>query len=159
MFSLGHANYSINAVIDYLQDNSQYEIINLIKCCFYDDVAIGFCKQLVETESCDEIVKIYMACEKGPGSNIIPTVDDLSLEAQIIYNKIKLDNVDDVKRQLVIIILYFYDDLIQNMTDEEIYNFINTKILKRKYIPFSDLEVEFIELERKRLEELEILEN
>ena len=88
----------------------------------------------------------------------IPTVDDLSLEARIIYDKLNLDNVDNVKRQFIIIFLSFYDILIRNMTDAEIYNFINTKILKRKYIRLSELEVEFIELKRKRLEEFERLE-
>ena len=163
MFSIGHAGYSIYEIIDYLQENQQYEIINSIKCFLGNDVAIGYCKQLVETEHCDVVVKVYMTkCNSSSGprraQRRIPTVDDLSLEARIIYDKLNLDNVDDVKRQLIIIILSFYDILIQNMTDSEIYDFINTKILKRKCIPLSELEVEFIELKRKRLEELERLE-
>ena len=159
--SIGHATYSINALIDYLQENEYYDIIYSIKIFLGNDVAIEYCKLIVETEHCEEVVKVYMKAGAGQSRapRKYPTEDDLNLESRIIYDKLKLDDVDDTKRQLVIIILSFYDTLIKKMTDAEIYNFINIKILKRRMIiPLSELELELIERKRERIEELERLE-
>lgn len=164
MLSIGHAGFSINELIDYLQINGNYDIIYLIKCCFGDEVAIEYCRNIVETDHCNEVVKIYMAnCGGNSGGRRAPrkypTENDLNLQARIIYDKLNLDTVDDVKRKLVIIILSFYDTLIQNMTDAEIYNFINLKILKRRrFIPLKEIELDLIERKKKRIEELEIKE-
>ena len=47
MFSIGHASYSINEILDYIQENNQYEIIHLIKCYLGDDVAIDIVNNLL----------------------------------------------------------------------------------------------------------------
>ena len=159
LFTIGHSTYSINALIDYLQESGYYDIIYYIQTCLGNDVAIEFCRQIVETEHCDEVVKVYIDNNGRRAPVIPPTEDNLNLEGRVIYDELKLDNVDDVKRQLVIIILSFYDTLIKKMTDSEIYDFINTKILKKRtIIPLSELELELIELKRERREDLERLE-
>ena len=52
--------YSINTLLNFLQSTGYYEIIYEIKLSFGDDVAIAFCKEIVPTNHCDEVVKVYM---------------------------------------------------------------------------------------------------
>ena len=167
MLSIGHANYSINELIDFLQDNGHYKIIQMIKCCLGKDVASEYCKQLVETEHCDEVVKVYMTnCGSSPdypGAPMRkPNENDLNQKARMIYDILDLDTVDDTKRQLVIIVLFYYNNLIKTMTDEEIYDFINIKILNRKtFLPYKkQLQklMEQKEKEKKEIEKSEIVE-
>ncbi len=54
-------DYSINALLNFLQSEGYYEIIYEIKLYFGDDVAIAFCKEIVQTEDCDIVVRIYMS--------------------------------------------------------------------------------------------------
>ena len=53
-------DYSIDSLLDYLQEKGLYDIIVEIKVYFGNDVAIDVCKSFVETNHCEEVVRIYM---------------------------------------------------------------------------------------------------
>ena len=158
----GLANYSIKTFIDYLQESGQYDIIFAIRKFLGNDVAIEYCKQLVETEHCDDVVRVYMNKENDSSSSgprkippKLPSEDDLNLESQIIFDKLAINN-DDEKREMIIIILSFYDILNKNMTDVEIYDFLDSKILKRRrIIPLTELEKDLIKRKIEKLEKIE----
>ena len=56
----GQSTYSIDAFLDFLQENGYYEIILQVKMTFGDDIAIDVCKQLVQTNDCEIVVRTYM---------------------------------------------------------------------------------------------------
>ena len=161
----GFANYSIKTFIDYLQESGQYDIIFAIRKFLGNDVAIEYCKQLVETEHCDDVVRVYMNKENDSSSSgprkippKLPSEDDLNLESQIIFDKLAINN-DDEKSE-IIIILSFYDILNKRMTDVEIYDFLDSKILKRRrIIPLTELEKDLIKRKIEKLEKIEKAEN
>ena len=59
-------NYSINSLLDYLQEKGLYDIIKEIKIYFGDDIAIDVCKSFVETVHCEEVVRNYIYIPSGP---------------------------------------------------------------------------------------------
>ena len=54
------ADYSIDTFLEYMQQKGYYDIIAQIKEYFWDDVAIEFCKELVQSNDCEQLVKIYI---------------------------------------------------------------------------------------------------
>ena len=131
-------SYSIYTFIDYLQETGQYDVIQVIKIYIGDDYAIEYCKQVVvQTDHCEEVVKVYMTSggSSGPrrARRKAPTEEDLNQQSQSILKLLNISE-DDEKRELVILILSYYDNLRITMSIREIYNLINYKILKRKRI-------------------------
>ena len=64
-------DYSINTLLNYLQEKGLYELLVEIKSYFGVDVSISFCKQLIETGDCDTVVRVYISV-----SNCRPDGDD-----------------------------------------------------------------------------------
>ena len=62
-------DYSIDALLDYLQETGYYDIIQSIKIYFGDDVAIDVCKEFVQTNHCETVVRVYMT-NKAPTPDI-----------------------------------------------------------------------------------------
>ena len=61
LFILNDLNqYSIKYILDYLQETKYYEVIQNVKNVFGDDIAIEVCKEYVQTNDCETIVKDYM---------------------------------------------------------------------------------------------------
>ena len=58
-------SYSINNLLNYLQDNNLYKILVEVKTYFGDDVAISLCKDFVPTNHCEDVVKIYIVVKAG----------------------------------------------------------------------------------------------
>ena len=128
----GQSTYSIDAFLDYLQENGYYEIILQVKITFGDDIAIDVCKQLVQTNDCEIVVKTYMT---GSHSMNCPSVPHNYIE---LKNKIKTepskDFIDKIERllrrlspdekELVFLLLSFYDILIKKMSEDQIFNLI-----------------------------------
>ena len=63
----GDTTYSIDALLDYLQETGYYEIIYQVKKHFGDDVAIDFCEGIVKTSHCVEVVRVYMSSSSSSG--------------------------------------------------------------------------------------------
>ena len=156
----GFANYSIKTFIDYLQESGQYNIIFTVRKFLGNDVAIEYCEQVVGNGLCDDVIRLNMNEYNGPGKipSKLPSEDDLNLESQIIFDKLAINN-DDEKSE-IIIILSFYDILNKRMTDVEIYDFLDSKILKRRrIIPLTELEKDLIKRKIEKLEKIEKAEN
>lgn len=133
-------SFSINTLIDYLQETGYYDMIFLVKSIYGDDAAIEFCEDLIQNVDCELIVRVYMNCGKGRTPFPIfpnkPTNDDL-LEMDLPENFLKLivrlyNDADQETKKLIYIIASFYDILIKQMTEREILIFIK-KIISKNY--------------------------
>ena len=128
----GDTTYSIDALLDYLQESGYYEIIYQVKIYFGNDFAIDFCKEIVKTNQCQEVVTVYMAyssspsymqhCPKIPQINheINPKPSNRFIE---ILKRLYNDASPDIQT-LIIIIYNNYDILIRKMTEPEILQLI-----------------------------------
>ena len=95
-------DYSINSFIDYMKNNGIFDILQLIKKFYGDDVAIISCSELEEKYcgNCQKLVLEYMPIPYGARSrtprNKKPSIQDILKEkyssntAEYIYNKIIL---------------------------------------------------------------------
>ena len=136
-------DYSIDTLLNYLQEKGYYDIIQAVKIYFGNDVAIDVCKELVKSNQCDIVVRIYMTTETttpdidGSGPQHAPA--HINPEAyEKIFNAIKkkYENIFEGLENLILLILSYYSILIEGMSDREIYDFIvaiidNKGIIKR----------------------------
>ena len=53
-------DFSINPLLDYLQESGYYQILAQIKYHIGEDIAIDVCKDLVKSIHCEEIIRIYI---------------------------------------------------------------------------------------------------
>ena len=53
-------DYSIDTFLNYLQEKGYYDLIQAVKTYFGDDVAISVCQELVQSNDCETVVRIYM---------------------------------------------------------------------------------------------------
>ena len=84
--------YSIVPFINELQKSGYYEVINEIKCQLTTDIAIEFCESYVESPYCEEVVRVFMTCNKS----VRPTANP----ADILISILKSHNIplDKFKR-------------------------------------------------------------
>ena len=128
----GETSFSIQSIINKLQEDGYYEIIQLIKYKYGNDVAIAFCKALIESNDCETIVKIYM-----PDNPVIYPINPINPNKEIeeIKNKIP-ENIHERVEPLITCTLKYYDILLKNMKEEsKVISFIrkinsNIKIIK-----------------------------
>ena len=125
-------DYSIDPFLDYLQGKGYYELIQAIKNTFGDEIAISVCKELVESNDCETVVRVYMISGGGGSGQrrarrrIDPEIYEKIFE--YFENKYTL-NEDLIK--LIETILSYYYDLKENMTQLEIIRLIE-KIIKNQ---------------------------
>ena len=153
------SSYSIDTLLDYLQEKEYYEIIYQVKLAFGDDIAISVCKSLIATNQCEEVVRVYMdndssrsRARRAPRN--IPKEEDLCPEGKSILSKVI---IPPIKRNLIICVLNYYDILIQNMNEDEIIQLVERIIGRRliKLIPNKDLIFEIEKLEKKQIKNIE----
>ena len=118
-------DYSIEPCLNYLQETEYYNLIQTIKNIFGDDVAIDICKEFVQTKDCEIVVRVYMKEEQRP------TIPEPSIDAEPILQIFEEEYKTEEMRDLIVLILRFYDSLIKNMNQEEIIDFVE-KIIKNK---------------------------
>ena len=73
-------SYSINNLLNYLQDNKLYDILVEVKTYLGEDVAISLCKDFVPTNHCEDVVKVYIVVREGTR-----IIDDTTVRK--IYNE------------------------------------------------------------------------
>ena len=138
LFSNIEGSYSINALLDYLQQSRYYEIIQAVKINFGDDVAISVCIELVHSNHCDEIVRVYMtnsyvvySLKLAKASNQTPQKLEENPKLEELVPEPK-----EIVKPLLNCILKYYDVLKKNMKEEDIQNFLNninsSKLIIRK---------------------------
>ena len=82
------ADYSFETFINYLQEKGYFELFEQIKHYYGNDIAIEFCKELIKSADCEQVIRIYISSiSRGKDEEII------SLES-IIFNP---DNYDIYK--------------------------------------------------------------
>ena len=137
-FVYEQSTYSINDLINYLQESGYYDVILQLKIYFGNDVAISFCQEIVESSDCERIVIVYMP------SKYIKPHNPLILDEIINNLKIKpsdefLEKINNLIGQydelnyitdFIKMILTIYDFLIENMKEKEILDLIKKMIQK-----------------------------
>ena len=58
--------YSVSGLIEYLKQEEYFDIIETVNIYLGYDISIGFCKELVPTNQCEEVVINYMHPPRGP---------------------------------------------------------------------------------------------
>ena len=128
-------DYSIDSFLDYLQETGYYDIMQSIKLYFGDDVAIDICQELVHSNDCETIVRVYMTSGSGSGPNHAPAHNnpdpDYELIEKLLEYIIKKFKIKDKKLiELIRLIISFYSVLKKEMKKgKEILAFIE-RILK-----------------------------
>ncbi len=110
-FLLDLSEYSIDTLLDFLQSNEYYNMLELIKIFYGDDIAIEMCKELVKSNHCNSIIQLYMQTKNNareykidnnfqrpnleyiifnPNNYNIYNKDFTPIEIHKIINKIKL---------------------------------------------------------------------
>ena len=139
----GDTTYSIDALLDYLQETGYYEIIYQVKKHFGDDVAIDFCKGIVKTTQCNEVVRVYMSTISSSGQRrcpkkeiepvnpiIIPKPTDNFIK-EIINLLAGVPSQDlPVVESYISFILKYYGNLKKVMTERDILKLIRDFIAK-----------------------------
>ena len=131
-------DYSIDPFLDYLQETGYYDIIQAIKIYYGDDIAIDVCEELTKSNDCETVVMIYMITGGGRGRRARIFNNTEIKEVAEIYQPIieyfeNEYNINEEMRELIEVILSFYENLIKNMNKEEIIIFIE-KIIKNPEI-------------------------
>ena len=61
IFINAKGDFSINPLLDYLQESGYYQILTQIKYYIGSDIAIDVCKDLVASNHCEEVIRIYIS--------------------------------------------------------------------------------------------------
>ena len=138
-------SFSIDNLLNYLQETGYWDIILGIKNSFGDDIAIDVCEELVQSIGCVEVVRIYMTKDpggSGGGGNHVAPYINIDIISEILeYFEKKHNVIEGVIRELIELILNYYYILIENMDNKEnIISFIENTFFKKKKIR-KDLEI------------------
>ena len=124
IISFVNGTYSIDVFLEYLQNEGYYDLLLEIKNSLGDDVAIYMCKELVKSDDCDIVVKVYMT--SSDRKRINPTtlepidIDDEEEKTLLenLINRIKLSLMFFKEKYekfltLMDILLRYYDVLMK----------------------------------------------
>ena len=137
-------DYSIDSFLDYLQEKGYYNLIQAIKNAYGDDIAIKVCKELLQSNDCEIVVRVYMT--GGSGVHPAPPYINIELLTKIIqYFEQKYKLTENVIK-LIELIVKFYPTSINKETIEEIINFIEKIlfIMRIRLIAADEIMPEFI---------------
>ena len=120
---------SKDTFLNYLQEKGYYDIIHSVKVLFGDDIAIDVCLELIQSDDCKEVVRVYM-----PGEIKIaipePHIDTQIFKEILDYIENKY-NISKEMSELIEVIVYY--SLIGNMNKEEFIDIIE-RIIRSKRI-------------------------
>ena len=125
-------SFSINEILDYLQETGYYNIFQAVKMHFGDDVAINICYLLIPSYDCETIIKVYMT---GKYSINLPyrvlgqlepsrnEEEDYQIISDPIEYKKELSKEIKINKEvepLIDLILFYYDILLRNLDPKDI---------------------------------------
>ena len=87
LFIIFNQSFSINNFLDYLKNTGYYETIEYIKLIFGDDVAIEVCRELLQTNDCEVVVKVYMLPWTSPSRAPIRREEGTNKLTQILFQE------------------------------------------------------------------------
>ena len=110
VFNADLSVYSIKGFLDYLQQTGYYEVIIEIKFALGNDIAIDFCKEFVQSQDCEQVVKIYMTRIYVRGDIKKPNLEPIYLmkilhqdEIQKILSKFySIKEIEDKTKRILI---------------------------------------------------------
>ena len=147
-------NYSINSLVNYLQVNGYYEVIEKIKKEYGDDVAIEFCKEFIQSRDCEEIVKVYIPqainrrVRNDPGSsNKIEEISKTKNE-ELFSPQSEQAEVKSVDKKIGFIELLHQDKnikVLRKFYNEKVIISKSLKIIKRKRLELLEPDIKIIE--------------
>ena len=73
-------DFSIDIFINYLQEKGLYEILVEIKRCFGIDISVAFCRELIKSNDCETVIRIYMpnnVRDLHPGEKSFENIDEV----------------------------------------------------------------------------------
>ena len=121
LFSNIEGSFSIDSLLEYLQQTGYYEIIQAVKFYYGNDVAISVCKELVQSRHCETVVRVYMinnyvvySLKLSRASNKTPQTLEKNPELKDLVKEPK-----EIVKPLLNYLLKFYDILKRNMKEEE----------------------------------------
>ena len=128
-------DYSIDSFLDYLQQTGYYDLIQEIKNSFGDDIAIAVCEELVQSNDCEIVVRIYMITHSPSINGVVPCPDEKILKSVESHCQCKFIDDEKMKYLICLILRYYYSKLLKEMNEQEIFDCIcriikNTKINK-----------------------------
>ena len=111
-------SFSIDEILNYLQETGYYDLLQAIKIEFGNDVAIDVCEALIQSSDCKTIITIYMT-DKYRLLEEIEKFGNAFIENPIIY-RLKLEKEKIIINGKVwpvvdLILFQFYDVLKRNM--------------------------------------------
>ena len=71
------ASYFLEDFLNYIQEKGYYDIIVQLKYYYGNDIAIDFCKQLVQNSNCDLFIRIYIPQRTRGENEEIPSLDSI----------------------------------------------------------------------------------
>ena len=111
-------------LLDYLEKTGYYEVIIEIKSVLGNDIAIDFCKDFVQSQDCEEVVKIYMIPSLARGDIKKPILEPIYL--------LKIVHQDEIQK----ILSQFYS--LKEIEDKTKRILIKRRILPKKIEEFKD---------------------
>ena len=126
------SNYSIDILLEYLEVQGYYGLIQGSKTVFGNDVAIEVCKELVQSSDCETVVRVYMTSESGGGGpHKAPAYINPEIYEEILVYFENNYNINEEIEQLIKVILYYNYSF---MNKEEMISFIERIIKNPKII-------------------------
>ena len=83
IFNVDLNKYSINSLLDFLENTGFYEVLKNVKIVLGNDIAIEVCKEFVNSKDCDLVVVVYIPLNQPQELNDNSNRDDFDLFKEI----------------------------------------------------------------------------
>ena len=83
IFNVDLNKYSINSLLDFLENTGFYEVLQNVKTVLGNDIAIEVCKEFVNSKDCELVVVVYIPLNQPLGMNDKSNKDDFDLFEEI----------------------------------------------------------------------------
>ena len=91
------ADFSLDNILNYLQEGGYYQILTLVKKYYGVDVAIDICKAFVPSVDCEEVVRVYISINEARSL-------DKEDQTKPTLESIILDNESDIYKNYIYIL-------------------------------------------------------
>ena len=83
IFNVDLNKYSINSLLDFLENTGFYEVLKNVKIVLGNDIAIEVCKEFVNSKDCDLVVVVYIPIKQPEELNDNSNRDDFDFFEEI----------------------------------------------------------------------------
>ena len=146
---------SINFFLNYLLETGYYDVIEAVKKVYGNDIAIEVCKEFLQSNDCEEFVKVYLSNEakakRAPSytSFYIKIEENSKIKnEELISQEFDKAEVKIVDTKIGLIELLYKDEnikVLRQFYSEKDIVFKSLKIIKRKRLPLLKSDIKIIE--------------